>query len=247
MLCSAFIFFLAGLILGSFLNSLAYSLYYKLPLWRRSFCPKCKKNIKIKDLMPLLSFIFLGGKCRFCKGKISWQYFVVELATGLVFVLFFVKYGALNLFLCRDLFFALILIFLFVFDLKYYLILDKIVLPALILAIIVSLASGLGFLNLIIGILIGALFFGLQHIISKGSWVGEGDIKLGALIGAMLGWPLVILALALAYIIGGAVAVFLLASARKKFGDILPMGTFLTAAAIIVLLWGEDILRILGI
>jgi len=241
MIIEFFFFFILGLVFGSFLNSLIFRFYNNLPLWQRSFCPECKKNIKTRDLIPLLSFFLLGGKCRFCRQKISWQYFFVELIVGIVFVLFFVKYAALNLFLIRDLFFALVLIFIFVFDLRYYLILDKVVWPALIISLILNFFLGLNWLDLIFGLMIGAGFFGLQYLLSK-NWVGVGDIKLGALIGVMLGWPLVILAIALAYIIGGLTAIYLLIVGRKKFGDILPMGTFLSAATIVILLLGEKML-----
>ena len=82
MIIETLLFFLFGLILGSFLSSLIYRLYNDLSLWQRSFCPICKKKLKFQDLIPLLSFVVLKAKCRFCKEKISWQYFLLKWVQG---------------------------------------------------------------------------------------------------------------------------------------------------------------------
>ena len=243
MILYALLFFILGLIFGSFLNSLVYRLYFNLSLWERSFCPKCKQVLKYADLIPFFSFIFLGGKCRYCQKQISWQYPLVEIATGILFALVFLKNGSLDLALFRDLFFVLILIFIFVFDLKYYLILDKIIWPALVVGLIINIFIGLNWIDLALGICLGTGFFLVQYIISNGKWVGWGDVKLGALIGVMFGWKLILPVIVFAYLIGGITAIILLISKQKKFGDILPMGTFLSVAAIIVLLYGEMILK----
>ena len=237
-----FLFFLLGLIFGSFINSLVYRRYSNLSLWGRSFCQNCRKTLIFYDLIPFFSFIFLGGKCRYCQKQISWQYPLVELITGLLFALVWLKNQTVDLFLFRDLFFILVLIFLFVFDLKYYLILDKIIWPALLVVFTFNLILDIGIWSLVIGVAIGSGFFLLQYLVSSGKWVGLGDAKLGALIGIMLGWKLTLLAIVIAYLIGGLIAIILLISKQKKFGDVLPMGTFLACAAIIVLLWGEKIL-----
>jgi len=236
MILDIFLFFLLGLIFGSFINSLVYRLYHNLTLWERSFCQNCRKTLAFFDLIPFLSFILLKGKCRYCQKQISWQYPLVELITGLLFALVWLKNQTV------DLFFILVLIFLFVFDLKYYLILDKIVWPALLVAFIFNLILDIGIWSLVIGVAIGSGFFLLQYLVSSGKWVGLGDAKLGALIGVMFGWKLTLLALVIAYLIGGLTAIILLISKQKKFGDVLPMGTFLACAATIVLLWGDKIL-----
>lgn len=242
-LLNILIFFLLGLIFGSFLNSLIYRIYHKLSIWQRSFCPKCKKILKIKDLVPLFSYIWLKARCRSCQERISRQYFRLEAVVGILFVLFFIKYGTIDLFLIRDLFFVLILIFIFVFDWKYYLILDKIIWPALIAIVIINLYLGFGILNLLLGILIGGSFFLIQYLLTRAKGIGWGDVILGLLLGAMLGWQLVILNIVSAYIIGGLVAGYSLISKKKKIGDILPMGTFLSAAAIIILLIGDRVIN----
>lgn len=242
MIINAIIIFLLGIIFGSFLNSVIYRFYKGISLWGRSFCPQCKHKLTVLDLIPLGSFIFLLGKCRYCQKKISWQYFFVELASGILFVLFFWKYQAVNLFLIRDLLFALIFIFIFVFDLKYYLILDKIIWSGLLLAVIINLLLGFDIWNLIIGICLGAGFFGLQYLFTRGRGVGFGDVKLGMLIGALLGWQLTIICLGIAYIIGGLVAALLLITRKKGMKDMLPMGTFLALSAVIVLLFDQQLL-----
>jgi len=242
MMIEILLFFVLGLILGSFLNSWLYRSQKNLSLWERSVCPNCKKKLLARDLIPLISFIFLKAKCRFCKEKISWQYFLVELMTGVLFVLVFWHYQTINLFLGRDLFFVLILIFIFVYDLKFYLILDQVIYPVLVIALLVNLFLGINIYNLIFGSLLGAGFFLIQYLISSGKWVGWGDVKLGLLLGVMLGWQLLLVTLVLAYIVGGLIAGILVLSKKKKMTDVLPMGTFLTAAAIIALLWGDKIL-----
>lgn len=235
--------FLMGLIVGSFLNSLIYRWYNNLSLWGFSFCPECKKRLQPRELIPLLSFLWLGGKCRHCSAKINWQYFAIELATGVVFALFYFKNPFLDLALARDLIFATILLFVLIFDLKYLLILDKVIYPAIIIGCALNLLSGMIWWDIGGGVLIGWLFFFLQFILTKGKGIGFGDVKFGILIGCFLGWQLTVLAIILAYLIGGIVASILLLSRKKSFGDLLPMGTLLAFAALIVMLWGEQILK----
>ena len=237
--------FLLGLICGSFINSLIYRLFYNISLWKRSICPICKVKLKAKDLIPLLSYLILQAKCRYCQKKISIYYFLVELTTGTLFVLAYLHYQAITLFLVRDLFFILVLIFIMFFDLKYYLVLDKIIWGSLAIAFVVNILLGVVWWNLLIGLLIGGMFFLLQYLLTNGKAVGFGDVNLGMLIGVMLGWQLTILTLFIAYIIGGIIAIIFVLSKKKKMKDILPMGTFLAIGAIIALLIGENILRLI--
>ncbi|MDD5341582.1 MAG: prepilin peptidase [Patescibacteria group bacterium] len=247
-LLGLFLFFILGIIFGSFLNSLIYRLGQNISLVGRSFCPACKKILGVFDLIPLFSFIFLKNKCRYCGQKIGWQYFLVELATGLLFALTFWQHQAIDLLLFRNLFFVLVLIFIFVFDWKYYLILDRIIWPALAAALILNILSskpqapGTELWAMGLGLLIGAGFFGIQYLISKGKWIGLGDVKFGALLGVMFGWQLTILVIILAYVIGGLVASILLISRKKNFGEVLPMGTFLAISGVIAMLFGQQIL-----
>jgi prepilin signal peptidase PulO-like enzyme (type II secretory pathway) len=234
-----------GLVTGSFLNAAVYRMANHLSLWQRSMCPHCKQKILNRDLIPVLSFILLRGKCRFCKKFIGWQYLLVEVLTPVLFVLAYLNYGVIHMSLVSDLLYISILIFILVFDFKYMIIPDWIIWPAFIVSLIFNYFLGFYWMGLILGILLGSGFFYLQHLVSGGKWIGWGDVKFGLLLGAMLGLGDLILTLLVAYVIGGFIALSLLALGKKKFGDLLPMGSFLAAAAVIVIIWGNLILNTL--
>ena len=251
------IIFILGLAVGSFLNVLIYRLHKKeSPLIGRSYCPKCKHQLGFWDLVPILSFICLKGRCRYCKERISFQYPIVELATGLLFALVFLKHFGISIStpytlypipylvsFIRDLFFIAVLVFVFVYDLKYWLVLDKIVVPAALILLVVNIFLGQNFWNLIIAGLVGAGFFFLQFIISRGKWIGGGDIRLGALLGFFFGWPQVAIAIFFAYIVGAIVSLFLVASGKKKMTGQIPLGPFLVVGALITLFYGQQIIE----
>jgi len=234
-----------GLVAGSFLNVAIYRLANNLPLWQRSICPHCRQKLLNRDLIPILSFFILRGKCRFCKNFIDWQYPLVEIITPVLFLLAYLNYGVINWELISDLLYISLAIFFLVFDFKYLSIPDVAIWPALVIALIFNYFFGFYWLGLVSGMLLGGGFFYLQHLISGGKWIGFGDVKLGLLLGAMLGLGDLILTILTAYIIGGFIAGILLLTGKKKFGDLLPMGSFLAGAAIIVILWGDLILNIL--
>ncbi|MDP3244918.1 MAG: prepilin peptidase [bacterium] len=265
------IIFILGLIVGSFLNAYIWRLKTGKSVWRgRSCCPKCGKTLVWYELIPLLSFIIQNGRCRGCKQKIDWQYPLVELVTGILFILSYWKLGNWELIgnwkleignFTMYCYFIAVLIILFVYDLRYGLIPNKVVIPAIVVSFLlnillpelvegpsthfvrsgnISLMAG-GYL--LLAILIGAGFFAIQYYVSRGHWVGAGDIYFGALMGAMLGWPQVIVGLVVSYMLGGLVACLLLLFGKKKFGQTLPMGTFLAIGTIITLLWGRQILN----
>jgi prepilin signal peptidase PulO-like enzyme (type II secretory pathway) len=255
--------FIFGLVIGSFLNSVVFRLHKKQTfLVRRSYCPKCKHELGSADLVPLLSFLIQKGRCRYCRAKISWQYPLVELAAGIIFVLAFLKYFSPILLLqpqnwdqeiiyfFRDLFYISILIIFFVYDLKYYLISDKVVAVFLISFVAINsvlIAAGWqsvgSFLNLAIAALAGGLFFLIQILISKGKWVGGGDVRLGLVMGLMLGWPGLAVALFIAYTSGAVVGIVLLFSKIKKMKSMIPFGPFLALGTFVALLYGERILE----
>jgi len=250
------IIFIFGLCIGSFLNCLIWRLHKKQTILGRSYCPQCKQQIKWYDNIPLISFLILRGKCRNCKKKISWQYPMVELVTGLLFVLVFVNsFQSLNFSVSsfqfqismveflRNIIFISVLIVIFVYDLRWYLILDIITIPAIIFALAVNLYLGFSFANLLLAGVIGGGFFLTQFLISKGRWIGGGDIRLGALMGLMLGYPMIITALMLSYIFGSIFGIILLVTKKKEWSSQIPFGTFLSMATIIVMLWGEQILE----
>ncbi len=241
-----FIFFISGAIAGNFLSRLIYRYYHGISFWHRSICPKCSKFLKFRDVIPLISYVILKAKCRLCKKKIDWQYILLEVGTGIIFVLFYLKYPDLELFLFRDLFFVLVLLFILVFDLKYYLILDNIVVPIFFVSLVINFFLGILLMDMFWGGVIGGGFFLIQYLITRAKGVGSGDIALGLLIGVMLGWQLTFMTIILAYVIGGLVAIFLLVSKKKKIGDVLPLGSFLAVGAITILLLGDVFLNFLA-
>ncbi len=250
--------FILGTIIGSFLNVVIFRLRAKKSFLKgRSYCLKCKKQIAWHDNIPILSFLILRGRCRNCKTKISFQYPLVELSTGILFVIiFFHNYQLpftnyylliidyrLLITIFRNLFFVSILIIIFVYDLKYYLILDKITIPAIIIVSAFNLLLGFSLANILISAIIGGSFFLIQFLISKGRWIGGGDIRLGILMGVMLGWEMALLAIMIAYVIGALFSVILLIFKKKGLKSQIPLGTFLSMAAVIVMIYGNEILE----
>ena len=145
--------------------------------------------------------------------------------------------------LLRDWLFVCILIVVFIYDLRWQLILDKVTVPAIIVAFGLNLWLGMNWLNLLAAAGIGGGFFLAQYLISRGRWIGGGDIRLGGLMGLMLGWPQILTALILAYVSGAVVGVGLLLERKKQLSSRLPFGTFLSAATIAAMLWGENMLE----
>lgn len=249
-----------GLVIGSFLNVVIYRLKAKKSVVRgRSFCPHCQKTLKFADLIPLFSFICQKGKCRYCNQKISWQYPLVEFFTALTFLLVYLKFQPLDFFsggelrfpLFYDLalvicywLFAALLIIIFAYDLKHYLIPDRIVWPGAILALLFSfLNPNVDWLQALIGSAIVSGFFALIILLTKGKGMGWGDVKLGLFIGALLGWQVSLLALFIAFVGGSLVGIGLIIAKKKKLKSQVPFGTFLTASAFICMLWGVEIVR----
>lgn len=234
--------FIFGLIVGSFLNVVIFRLdKNKSFLGGRSVCLNCGKKIAWYDNLPLLSFVILGGRCRFCKKNISWQYPLVELATAIIFAWFYWQFG-LSLKFFALIIFSCFLLVIFIYDLKHYLILDKVVIPAMVVALLFNLCLGLSFKDLILGGLIGGSFFAIQYYVSKGKWVGGGDIRLGILMGLMLGWKFLLVALFLAYLLGAGVGLVLIVLNKKKMSSQIPFGPFLVLATLITLVYGQHLI-----
>ena len=268
--------FIFGLTIGSFLNCLIWRLHEKIPLTifvrrgnkrNRSYCPKCGRQINWYDNIPLVSFIMLKGKCRQCGQSIAWQYPVVEIITGILFVMAFLynfEFRILNLEsmfnylifnnsikiqnlkfiiqLLRDWFLISVMIVIFIYDLRWSEILDIVTLPACLAVFIINLVLGFNLLNLLISGIIGGSFFLIQFLISNGRWIGGGDIRLGLLMGLALGWPAVLLAIIISYFIGSIVGVGLILAGKKKWGSEGPLGVFLATGTIISLFWQAPIL-----
>jgi prepilin signal peptidase PulO-like enzyme (type II secretory pathway) len=238
-----------GLCIGSFLNCFIYRLEIKKSLKGRSFCPHCKHELSWLDLFPVFSFLFLQGKCRYCNKKISWQYPAVELATAVIFLLIFCAQGApasgWQFFNLAFLFYiASVLIIIFVYDLKHYIIPDKVLFPAIIISVFYNIFFNYNnILNYFWGVLVGAGFFLAIFLISKGNWMGFGDVKLAVLMGLLLGLPNVLAALFLAFFFGAIIGIILMVFGKKKMKSEIPFGPFLIIGTFLALLWGQEIIN----
>jgi len=249
----SFFVFIFGLCIGSFLNCAIYRLEKKKNLKGRSFCPHCKHPLSWLDLFPVFSFLFLRGRCRYCKKNISWQYPAVELATGLVFLLIFVFandfsiFGLINLSFLFYVVSALVVIF--VYDLKHYIIPDKVLFPAIIITFLYRLIENLLvgdyelIYNFILASVIASVFFLVIFLISKGKWMGFGDVKLAILMGLLLGVPNVLVALFLAFFFGAIIGVVLMISERKSLKSEIPFGPFLIAGTFAAMICGNHIIQ----
>jgi len=249
-LFSSFFVFLFGLIVGSFLNCIIYRLETQGNFLKgRSFCPHCKHILSWQDLIPIFSFIFLKGKCRYCQKKISWQYPLVEIATGTIFLLIFSFYFIPTLFQFITTLYLFIvssfLITIFVYDLKHYIIPDKIIYLAIAIALIFNLLKS-DFQwksDFLISAFAASLFFLLIVLVSRGRWMGVGDIKLAFLMGLVLGWPGILVALLSAFYIGAIFGLGLMALGKKKLKSEVPFAPFLVTGTFLALFWGEKLIN----
>jgi prepilin signal peptidase PulO-like enzyme (type II secretory pathway) len=249
--------FLFGLAVGSFLNCLIYRLEKNESfLGGRSFCPNCKHILSFSDLIPLFSFFVLRGKCRYCQEKISWQYPLVEIATGSLFWSisnFQFPISNFQNFLFSLFYFLIFsfLIIIFVYDLKHYIIPDRVIYPAIGITFIYQLFRNwkLGIRNLqfLLNPLISSLFAGLFFLaivlVSRGRWMGVGDIKLAILMGLFLGWPNILVALFFSFLIGAIIGTGLIILGKKTLKSEVPFGPFLVTGTFISLFWGEMIIE----
>jgi len=238
--------FVCGLLIGSFVNCLVYRVNkensLKGLLKGRSYCPKCKKQLLWFDNIPLLSFIFLKGKCRFCHSTISWHYPLMELATGVITVVIYrLTWGSMPN-LIFNLFMAYAFLAIFLSDLQYRIIPDQITYPAILISLIFLISQYPSILisNLLSG-LVAAGFFFLLVLLTRFRGMGLGDVKLVGLMGLFLGFPKVIIALYLAFLTGATLGVILILLGKKKFKSQISFGPFLVLATLITWFWGEKI------
>jgi len=239
-------FWLLGIAIGSFLNVCI----DRLPAGKSlvsppSACDGCGRRLSWLDIFPVFSYILLGGKCRYCGARIPIRVFWVELGTGILFG-FLIWYYGLKPELAVSLLYGCILIVLAVIDLEQKLILNKIVYPTAIIAIIINIfLPDLGLKNFLFGLLGGAIGFVIlllpALIYSKG--MGWGDVKMAGLIGLMVGYPRIFVAVLGSVILGGLVAIFLLVTKKKGRKEGIPFGPFLALATMVALVWGQPILN----
>ncbi len=252
------LFTIVGLIIGSFLNVCIDRLPLRQSLlFPPSHCDACQRRLSVLDLVPLLSYLWLRGRCRYCRARIPLRVPLVEALTGVLFFLAFWYFG-LSLQFGITAFWCCVFIIIIFIDWEHKLILNKVTYPMAALALVIlavdsfttgSLTPGnLSFLPLdqpailsgVIGGAVGLGFFLLVLLINPRG-MGLGDVKLACLIGLVTGWPMVIVALLIGIILGGLAAIVLLSLRLKGRKDAIPYGTFLAIGPIITLFWGMDI------
>ena len=236
------VFALLGTVVASFLNVCCDRLPVGESLvYPPSHCQACQRRLGAKDLIPVFSYLWLRGRCRYCQAPIPRRILGVEVGTGVLFGLAYWHYG-LSLELLVTLVYSCIFIVLLVIDLEHQLILNKVVYPAAAVALVIDfLAPKPGIISGAIGGGVGLVLFLIPALVYPGG-IGWGDVKMAALIGLVTGFPLTLVALLLAVILGALVAGLLLALKIKKRKEAIPFAPFLSVATIITLLWGSNIL-----
>ncbi|MCM8760411.1 MAG: prepilin peptidase [Candidatus Omnitrophica bacterium] len=238
--------FVLGLVFGSFANVVIYRLPKgKSIVGPRSQCPSCGKDILWYDNIPLLSFVLLKGRCRFCKAKISYRYFVVELITGLLFLGLYLKFG-LTIQLLIYILFTLCLLIMGFIDIDTYLISDVIVLPGIVIGLLCAILFPQMHYDMtrigsiwysFTGILVGSgvlIFLAMVgRLLFRKEAMGGGDIKLLAMIGAFLGWKCVFITIFFASLVGTLISLTLIGLKKKKIEDYVPFGPYLGIGAIV--------------
>lgn len=241
-----------GLLIGSAINAIVWRLYVGRSWSRgRSMCPDCEHPLAARDLVPVASWVMLRGRCRYCRQRIHWQYPLVESITAAAFTLSAVvlspstPYGYFML--AAWLVMLTLLIILAVYDARWMILPDKVMVPAIIIA--AGLAASSAFLahslTRLTGPLLAALlaggFFLFLAVATRGRGMGGGDVKLAFLMGLILGIKATAIALVVAFNVAAVVGVILILTHRKKRRDYLPFGPYLIGATILAFLYGQDI------
>jgi prepilin signal peptidase PulO-like enzyme (type II secretory pathway) len=259
------VLFILGLCLGSFANALVWRLNEQskgkkndeLSITKgRSMCPHCKHELSAKDLVPVVSWISLGGKCRNCSKPIHWQYPLVEAATASLFVVSYLLWpeelsGVQLIHFTVWLICIVGFISLTIFDIRYMLLPNKIIFPLIGLVALGTLLAALlnSDLNIIfeklLGGLIGGGIFYILFQLSDGGWIGGGDVKLGFLLGVIVGGPeLAFLMLFVASLLGTIFSLPLMASGKLTPKTRIPFGPFLIIGGIVAQLFGSKLVEI---
>jgi leader peptidase (prepilin peptidase) / N-methyltransferase len=247
------VFGLIGAAIGSFLNVVVDRLPENRSLsFPPSHCDACQKRLAPLDLIPVISYLALRGRCRYCQARIPLQVLLVELGCGLWTAFLFWSKGETLAFAISAIY-SYIFVVIALIDLKHQLILNKIVYPACIAALIAApffIKTGVahngivdyGIVNALIGAAVGFVFLLIPAVVTRGG-MGFGDVKMAALIGLATGFGEVLVAILGGIILGGLVAIILLVAGIKKRKEAIPFGPFLSLGAIVTLVWGTNILN----
>ena len=241
------LFALLGMTIGSFLNVCIDRLpSHQSLVFPASHCTSCQRRLSLKELIPVFSYIWLRGRCRYCQAPIPRRLLWVEIGTGAIFAFLYWYYGFSIELGVVAFYFCLFLIIL-VIDFEHHLILNKVIYPSVVIALALSiflpeLDSVPSIASAAAGGAVGLGLFLLIVIVSRGG-MGWGDVKMAALIGLVTGFPLIFVTILLAVILGGLVAWILILLKIKSRKQSIPFGPFLSLATMATLLWGSDILN----
>ena len=252
--------FVFGCVTGSFLGAYSYRYPREIPISKgRSFCPKCKKKIEWHDNIPLVSFILLSGKCRKCGKAISIREPLIELGTGILFVLAFYLlqscpnsalisfiplcgWSSLPYLSLPYLYFLLFtLITIFVVDMETQIIPEGIVLIGAALTFMMQLIKGVNTYEFLLAGFGMASFLLFLNLVTKGKGMGLGDVKFAVLGGLFFGWRIGMLWLGLSFVIGAIFGLFLIAINKARFGKHIAFGPFLVTSFLLCLFFGDKI------
>lgn len=238
---SYLIVFVIGILTGSFLNICISRIPQKeSTALHPSHCTACGRQLTAADLIPVLSYMFLGGKCRYCKAPISVRYPFTELLSGILFLLLFYKYNLSLLFLKYTII-TCILIVIAVIDFNTREIPDGLLIFGVITAVIfIYVDSSITIVNALIGFAAGFCIF-LAIALASGA-MGGGDIKLMAFLGLAVGWRNILLVSLFSFIIGSVISLLLIIFKIKGRKDYIPFAPFILSAYVIIVLWGDRIL-----
>lgn len=242
------LFFVFGSVFGSFLNVVIDRLVVGQSIMGRSYCDHCRKVLSPWDLIPILSFLLLGGKCRYCRRKLSWQYPFVEALTGFLFAATFylqaVGDGLVLVPLAFLLIVTCVMVVVSVVDFKYSLIPTTFVFGASLLALFYNFFfySSNTFIDHVAAAFAASLFFGSIVVLTRGRGMGSGDIVLGFLIGMVLGLQKMVLSVFVAFLAGSVIALLLLFLKKKKFKQAIPFGPFLVFGFYVALYWYKPVI-----
>lgn len=234
--------FLFGLLIGSFLNVVIYRLPREESIvFPASHCPACQKAIRWYDNIPLISYVLLLGKCRWCRARIPFRYPIVEFLNGAGYLSLLYRFGwGWNL-AAYSLLYSALLAITFI-DLSHQIVPDVITYPGMVIGLIFSSTLlPVGFVNALIGLFLGGGLFYLVAFLSKGG-MGGGDIKLIAMIGTFTGWKSVLLTIFISAFAGSLIGIVLMLFFGKGRKFPVPFGPFLALGALCSIFWGEKII-----
>lgn len=246
--------FVIGVVVGSIVNATVLRTKSGLPIMSRAKCVGCVEPIAWFDLIPVVSYFVLKGRCRRCTSAIEWQYPAVEFAMGVLFTLFaariflglgipgFVGEGEYGLLFIRDAIVSMFLVVIFLYDFRFSVIPDRFSIPAMVAALLLNLALGATPWGILLGGLAIGAFFSIQFLASQGRWVGGGDIRMGMLMGFLLGLPLGVLALFISYVMGALGGLYLVGKGHRRLDSHVPFGTFMAIGTIVTMIVGPAIL-----